>query len=332
MKKILFILLLFAQHTVWAQSPTEQGILLFNQKEYQKAEEILQQQSNDGSAYATFWLGVVQYKSRKHFQAGDTFLKAARMGDPWAMGVLAGGKLYANTPCNYLGWPCDNKWEPKAQQGWAKLAQQSDGKAAFALNITKREWWEYIPFYRQSRYKDIISNAVPNGGYKFLDYNTYWDSSDEKLPYLRLAAEQGYAPAMQTLYYHMITVNLDEARKWINEAIQLGYPEAARTLYLSYFLGEKDSNGNVVIQSDPKKAYYYNRLSGALGGEESDNGTIVHRRAIENGLPISDQNGDPVFEILVTEQEQAEMDKQVAEFVKDIKPNMFLDETSIDLF
>ncbi|MBF4243054.1 sel1 repeat family protein, partial [Vibrio anguillarum] len=44
------------------------------------------------------------------------------------------------------------------------------------------------------------------------------------------------------------------------------------------------------------------------------------------------ENGEPVFEILVTEQEQAEMDKQVAEFVKDIKPNLFLDETSINLF
>ncbi|NIY85489.1 sel1 repeat family protein [Vibrio hepatarius] len=331
MKKILFILLLFAQNTVWAQSPTEQGILLFNQKEYQQAEEILQQQSNDGSAYATFWLGVVQYKNRKHFQAGETFLKAANMGHPWAMGVLAGGKLYANTPCNYLSWPCDNKWEPKAQQGWAKLAQQSDGKAAFALNITKREWWEYIPFYRQSRYKDIISNAVPNGGYKFLDYNTYWDSSDEKLPYLRLAAEQGYAPAMETLYYRMDVIGLDEAMKWINEAIELGYAEAAETLYFKYSQGEKDRTGKVIIQPDPKKAYYYNRLSGALGGEERQ-GNVTETLMIKDSQVVVDENGNPVFEILVTKQEQAEMDKQVAEFVKDIKPNLFLDETSIDLF
>ncbi|NIY84071.1 sel1 repeat family protein [Vibrio hepatarius] len=331
MKKILFILLLFTQNTVWAQSPTEQGILLFNQKEYQEAEEILQQQSNDGSAYATFWLGVVQYKNRKHFQAGETFLKAAQMGDPWAMGVLAGDTLNANSPCNYLGWPCDSKWEDKAFDGWREQADNGNGKAILALRVKKSYLWELIPFYRSYHSETIFYDAFRKGSNHAILKMSGWVSEEKYVRYLKLAAEQGYAPAMETLYYHMNTIGLDESMKWINKAIRLGYPEAARTLYLSYSLGEKDSNGNVVIQSDPKKAYYYNRLSGALGGEESDNGTIVHRRAIENGLPISDQNGDPVFEILVTEQEQAEMDKQVAEFVKDIKPNMFLDETSIDL-
>lgn len=254
MKKILFILLLFAQSTVWAQSPIEQGILLFNQKEYQQAEEILQQQSNDGSAYATFWLGVVQYKNRKHFQAGDTFLKAAKMGDPWAMGVLAGGKLYANTPYNYLGWPCDDKWESKAQQGWAKLARNGDGKAAFALNITKREWWEYIPFYRQSRYKEIIREAIPNGGYQFLDYNTYWESFEDKSPYLKRVANKGYAPAMVSMYYFQIESSNDSNPIfWLNEAIKLGYAKAARSLYYAYSQGKTNRTGDVVIQPDSKK-------------------------------------------------------------------------------
>ncbi len=47
---------------------------------------------------------------------------------------------------------------------------------------------------------------------------------------------------------------------------------------------------------------------------------------------VFDENGKPKFEILVTEEEQAKLDKQVKEFAKDIKPNMFLDETSMDLF
>nr|MBF4285919.1 sel1 repeat family protein [Vibrio anguillarum] len=197
----------------------------------------------------------------------------------------------------------------------------------------QREWWEYIPFYRQSRYQKIVSKAIPNGGYKFLDYNTYWDSSEDKLPYLKFAANQGYAPAMETLYYRMNTIGYDEAMKWINKAIELGYAEAARTLYLAYRVGEKDRDGNVILQPDPKKAYFYNRLTGALGGEEKLARLITQdTRLIKDGSPVSDENGEPVFEILVTEQEQAEMDKQVAEFVKDIKPNLFLDETSIDLF
>ncbi|WP_234911169.1 hypothetical protein [Vibrio anguillarum] len=38
---------------VWANAPIEQGIRLFNQKEYQQAQQIFQQQSDAGSVYAT---------------------------------------------------------------------------------------------------------------------------------------------------------------------------------------------------------------------------------------------------------------------------------------
>ncbi len=317
---------------VWAMESVEQGIRLFNQKEYQQAQQIFQQQSDTGSAYATFWLGVTQYKNRQHFEAGETFLKAAEMGDPWAMNVLGDKYIYAFNPCRFLGWPCDEKWSTKAKQGWKAFAEDGDGKAAFALKINQREWWEYIPFYRQSRYQEIVSKAIPNGGYKFLDYNTYWDSFEDKVPYFKLAANQGYAPAMVSLYYtQLYDGNVEGALKWANQAIQLGYPTAAKALFLAYDLGKEDKQGNQVIRPNHQKAYYYNKLSGALGGEE-ETSSIVSTRLIKDGSPVSDENGDPVFEILVTEKEQAEMDKQVAEFVKDVKPNLFLDETSIDLF
>ncbi|EOX3118693.1 sel1 repeat family protein [Vibrio cholerae] len=333
MKKIIVICLMLLHSTVWAMESVEQGIRLFNQKEYQQAQQIFQQQSDAGSAYATFWLGVTQYKNRQHFEAGETFLKAAEMGDPWAMNVLGDKYIYAFNPCRFLGWPCDEKWSTKAKQGWKALAEDGDGKAAFALKINQREWWEYIPFYRQSRYQEIVSKAIPNGGYKFLDYNTYWDSSEAKLPYLKLAANQGYAPAMVSLYYtQLYDGDVEGALKWINQAIQLGYPAAARSLYYAYSQGKKDGSGKLIIQKDVKKAYFYNRVSGALGGEQEEDTDITHKMRIKDGRPMTTENGEPVFEILVTEQEQAEMDKQVAEFVKDIKPNLFLDETSIDLF
>lgn len=333
MKKIIVICLMLLHSAVWALEPVEQGIRLFNQKEYQQAQQIFQQQSDNGSAYATFWLGVTQYKNRQHFEAGDTFLKAAEMGDPWAMGVLGDVNIYANNPCKFLGWPCDQKWLAKAQQGWKALAENGNGKAEFAYSSTTRDWWEYIPFYRQNRYQEIAIRGTRNGGYRFLDHNIYWDAFEGKLPYIEFAANQGYAPAMETLYYRMNTIGYDEAMKWINKAIELGYAEAARTLYLAYRVGEKDRDGNVILQPDPKKAYFYNRLTGALGGEEKLARLITQEPVHDkDGIPLADENGEPVFEILVTEQEQAEMDKQVAEFVKDIKPNLFLDETSIDLF
>ncbi|MDF9389760.1 hypothetical protein B9J87_15930 [Vibrio sp. V19_P1S1T109] len=332
MKKIIFICLILLHSAVWANAPIEQGIRLFNQKEYQQAQQIFQQQSDAGSAYATFWLGVTQYKNRQHFEAGQTFLQAAEMGDPWAMGVLGDVNIYANNPCNFLGWPCDQKWLTKAKQGWKVLAENGNGKAEFAYSSTTRDWWEYIPFYRQSRYQEIAIRGTRNEGYRFLDHNIYWDSFEDKVPYFKFAANQGYAPAMVSLYYtQLYDGDVEGALKWINQAIQLGYPTAARVLFLAYDLGKEDKLGDKVIRSNPQKAYYYNKLSGALGGEE-ETSSIVSTRLIKDGLPVSDENGEPVFEVLVTEQEQAEMDKQVAEFVKDIKPNLFLDETSINLF
>ncbi|MCG6351798.1 tetratricopeptide repeat protein [Vibrio fluvialis] len=332
MKKIIVICLMLLHSAVWANAPIEQGVRLFNQKEYQQAQQIFQQQSDAGSAYATFWLGVTQYKNRQHFEAGETFLKAAEMGDPWAMNVLGDKYIYAFNPCRFLGWPCDDKWNDKAFRVWKKQADEGNGNAILALRITQYYFWELIPFYRSYNSEKIFFDAFQKGSNHAILKMGGWVSDDKYTYYLKLAANQGYAPAMETLYYRMNTIGYDEAMKWINKAIELGYAEAARTLLLSYTLGEKDRDGNIIMPPDPKKAYYYSRLTEALGGPKQDNSLILHKRIIKDGLPVSDENGDPVFEILVTEQEQAEMDKQVAEFVKDIKPNLFLDETSIDLF
>ncbi|ADT89213.1 sel1 repeat family protein [Vibrio furnissii] len=333
MKKIIFICLILLHCAAWAMEPVEQGIRLFNQKEYQQAQQIFQQQSDAGSAYATFWLGVTQYKNRQHFEAGQTFLKAAEMGDPWAMNVLGDKYIYANNPCRFLGWPCDDKWNDKAFRVWKKQADEGNGNAILALRITQYYFWELIPFYRSYNSEKIYFDAFQKGSNHAILKMGGWISDDKYTYYLKLAANQGYAPAMETLYYRMDTIGYDEAMKWINKAIELGYAEAARTLYLAYRTGEKDRNGNVILQPDPKKAYFYNRLTGALGGEEKLARLITQEPVHDkDGIPLADENGDPVFDILVTEQEQAEMDKQVAEFVKDIKPNLFLDETSIDLF
>ncbi|ENM5924725.1 sel1 repeat family protein [Vibrio mimicus] len=332
MRKIIVICLILLHNAVWSMEPVEQGIRLFNQKEYQQAEKIFQQQSDNGSAYATYWLGVTQYQNLKHFQAGATFLKAAKMGDPWAMAVLAGSALNLNSPCNYLGWPCDEKWKDEAFNGWKKQADEGNGKAILALRVKKSYFWELIPFYRSYNSEKIFFEAFQKGSNYAILKMGGWVTEAKYTDYLKLAANQGYAPAMVSLYYtELYDGNVEGALKWINKAIQLGYPTAAKALFLAYDLGKEDKQGNQVIRPNPQKAYYYNKLSGALGGEE-ETSSIVSTRLIKDGSPVSDENGEPVFEILVTEQEQAEMDKQVAEFVKGIQPNLFLDETSIDLF
>lgn len=78
MKSIWLLALALTTNVSWATSPVEQGIRLFNQKEYQQAKQIFQQQSEQGNAYATYWLAITQYKNGQHFDAGNTFLKAAQ--------------------------------------------------------------------------------------------------------------------------------------------------------------------------------------------------------------------------------------------------------------
>ncbi|MEX0336524.1 sel1 repeat family protein [Vibrio tubiashii] len=330
MKQTLFTFLLLCSGKLWAMTPVEQGIRLFNQKEYQQAQQIFQQQSEQGSAYATYWLGVTQYKNRQQFEAGKSFLKAAEMGSPWAMDVLAGN---GNSPCEYLGWACDAAWTDKAIPLWEKQASQGNGKAMYQLILRGKPWWEIVPIYKYKKYREIYSQAIPNGGYRFLNSSVVWESTEEKLKYLKIAAEQGYAPAMESLYFYLAEPDtLNEALEWNLKAIKLGYAEAARVFYYVYSQGEKDSNGNIIIHPDVKKAYYYNKISGALGGEKEDDLRITERMRVKDQRPVVDENGRPVFEVLITKEEQAELDKQVAEFVKDIKPNMFLDETSLELF
>lgn len=53
-EKIIVIYLMLLDSAVWANAPIEQGIRLFNQKEYQQAQQIFQQQSDAGSSYAAF--------------------------------------------------------------------------------------------------------------------------------------------------------------------------------------------------------------------------------------------------------------------------------------
>ncbi|MDP2574128.1 sel1 repeat family protein [Vibrio penaeicida] len=325
MKLLFSILLLFTPLCSWATDSIEQGIRLFNQKEYTQAQEILLEESRKGSAYATYWLGVVQYKNGKHFEAGDTFLKAAEMGSPWAMAMLFENNMYVNSPCSYLGWGCDDAWKDKAIKAWEEQAKNGNGKALYAINANRRDWWEYIPFYRSGIYKEIAREAIKNGGYRYFNYSRYWDSNEEKISYLKLAADKGYAPAMVSLYYYVRDTNPVEAEKWLYKALKLGYSKAVDALFNKYFLKK---NG----YKDYKKSYYYNKLSEKLGGRKENDNLFLIEGVEVDGMPIFDDEGKRVTRRIISQEEQDELDRQVEEFVKDIKINLFLDETSIELF
>ncbi len=85
MKNVVLLFVFFIHSSVWAMTPIEQGIRLFNQQEYQQAQEILQQESDSGSAYATFWLGGGSIKIASIFRRVARFYRRQRWvtRGPW---------------------------------------------------------------------------------------------------------------------------------------------------------------------------------------------------------------------------------------------------------
>ena len=304
-----------------AKQETNRGLLLINQKEYQQAIAILQSDSLKEDANAQFWLAVALYKSGEHFSAGEFFLQAAEMGDPWAMSIMGGGdeSLYSNSPCGYLGWGCDDKWHDKALTRWKELAEQGDPDALYAVTVIEHEWWHYIDSYRYQHLLALYEQAIPNGGgYAFFD--RYRLKAKDSVKYLTMAANRGYAPAMVDLYKTGL-LSEEEASKWIHKALSLGYVGAAANLYFKYW---RDGKGNGESKEEHKQAYYYSYLSSELGYSI---GAFNLLRT-----PVYDESGNITYEVHVTTSEQAEIERNANALLNNIKKNDFLIKSSDSIF
>ncbi|WP_346763721.1 hypothetical protein [Vibrio sp. Hep-1b-8] len=118
------------------------------------------------------------------------------MGDPWAMGVLSGYEYYVNNPCGYLGWPCDDKWYQLAVDGWKKEAETGNGKALLQLQFFTNQWRNYVPVLGRYLIDKKYIEALTLGGLNASYYLTRFSDvpREEKIKYLKIAANQGYAP------------------------------------------------------------------------------------------------------------------------------------------
>ena len=313
----------------------ERGIRLVNQRKSWKAKIILKSESLKENADAQFWLGVALYRSNEHFIAGDAFLKSANLGNPWAMAVLGGGRdniIYQASPCGYLGWGCDKKWNDKAIKIWEGLAEQGDPDALYAYTLTKKEWFDYVPFYRYKRFLVRVEQAIPNGGgYEFLEHFS-WDIED-KVKYIKIAANQGYAPAMRRLFLYERGKGGKNAEQWADKAIKLGYYRVADALSLIYRTKSRKVITKTEIIQLLKKSYFYSEVSVSLGGRGGFEKFMFSRiLKDEAGNDVRDKNGYFIDEILITKAEQAEIKQQAKDFLKGIKVNLFLTKNSYGLF
>ncbi|MGF1689472.1 sel1 repeat family protein [Photobacterium japonica] len=306
------------------QAHIEQGVKLYNQFEYDQAKAVFQAEADKGNAHALYWLGVAHYETGKYSDAGDSFLQAAEMGDPWAMELMVPGGL--RNPCDFRGWSCDDDWKEKALEGFKKLADQGDGKAMYAYYRNKSYWWKPFTFYEKKKRASYYDDIIKSGWYGVLRGSSAWNDDDKYLNHLISAAESGYAPAMVNLFYENDEISDSEALKWIFKALELGYGKAAESLSYAY------NNGDSMLDVDYHEAYMYHKIAIALGSDISGSPKVKLNIEDDFGLYKTDMNGDFIYEILITPEEQADLDKQAEAFLKRVKPNRFLDEATHKLF
>ncbi|MGF1689710.1 sel1 repeat family protein [Photobacterium kagoshimensis] len=292
------------------------GIELFNQREYKQAMPIFESLSNSGDIEATYWLGASQYRTDKMFEAGHTFLKAAKKGNPWAMDRLVPRD---GSPCSYLSWPCDQAWEDKAISIWNKQAANGSGKAMSMLLLRESPLWQIIPFYNQYRYNKLFEKAIPLGGYTLTRTISLLSSKETRYKHLLTAANHGYAPAMTSLFYYKNILSLDERLEWCFKAINLGYSRAAATLSIAY------TDGSQGVIKDKTKAIYYMFIEENLNKNHDE---FILKSNIEyiisDEINIQTDNKKIDYNI---DNIKARADK----FTENIKSNMFLDESSFEM-
>lgn len=314
----------------------EKGIEILNQGQFKKAREIFKPLAEHGNANAAYWLAYTQFKTAETLYVGSNLLKAAEGGNPWAMATLAGTHMPKVTTsyCNYLGWPCDEKWVDKAIEGWERLAEEGNGKAMYALLYHDPSWWQYIPLYRDYRYEQLASKLYKNKGYTFFYDEKFWSSLNRKtrIDYLEKMARNGDDIAMYKLYYIYKNDDLERALYWLDIGVR---ERKYYALGVKGTIGISESNVSSESQSNKetsKRAYFYCYASQILyqGITECHVGTFFDSNLIKEN--DSYEYFDKVGGDKVTEEDLKIIRNNAKEYVKGVKPNLHLNETTVEFF
>ncbi|MFM2479730.1 hypothetical protein [Celerinatantimonas sp. MCCC 1A17872] len=264
--KITVLLCFAISFPLQAKLAIHDGLDALQHHHYQKAEQVFQKLGEQGNAHAMYWLGnTYQLEGGiKRLDAGRILLKAAQMGDPWAMSRL--------DPDNGLSlctiWPCNSKWKSKAVEGWEKLSKQGNGKATFALMFHKEDtyWYRFtrwIPGMGQEKLNKMALKAFEQGYQGAAVYLFNHDKS-KYLKYLIQSSKNGFIPAKRIISaYYESRKNFKLMNKYKDLSINLGDIKFIRYLFVSYI----DGLGG--YKKDFDKAYYYGKVSSLYGEDLS---------------------------------------------------------------
>ena len=301
-----------------------EGLDLYNQKEFDEAKAIFEPLAEQKNARALFWLGVTQFRTGEQFQASSSLHKAAEAGDPWAMHLMVPSY---NKYCDYLGWPCDESWMDKAIEGWKKLADRGDGNAMYALlRWGDKPWWAYVPILNKKKYGELVEEAVKAGGYKAASFNARIPLTIEKrAELLKYAASKNYAPAMLDLYsVNENYMDLDmDVNKLLKEILFLGWGGGTLIFELNKKLPNMKSFSNIEAMSNEDKnlisdLYYYSLIDQKITGDLDFKPYVDFRNEEDVFVRVD----------LLTPSEKQKIEEKARKFLIDFKVNLFIDEAS----
>lgn len=323
-KKWLISSLIFFSYGSIAAT-VDEGVTLFNQKDFKQAKVIFESLAKQGDDSAMFWLGITQFRTGEQFKAGETLLKSAEAGNPWAMLMMSPED---NGYCGYLGWPCDPSWRDKAFFTLEELAEQGNGNAICALLYRKgKPWWAYVPIYNKKRGEELAEKGVKDGWYGMASCGIPMEIK-KQLELLEYAVNQNYAPAMVDLYYLQNKYNPKEGNSvdLLKKALKLGYLGGAFNLLDAVDQTYKtiDTVSDVEELSVDKvnnleETYFYSLIVKNMG--VANVGFFVTKY-------VRDENDERKNVTLISPKRQKEIEERADLFLNKIKQNLYLKESS----
>lgn len=300
------------------------GLVLFNQKEFKEAKAIFGPLAEQGDARAMFWLGVTQFRTGEQFKASSSLHEAAEAGDPWAMHLMVPSY---NGNCAYLGWPCDEAWMDKAISGWKKLADKGNGNAMYALlRWGEKPWWAYVPILKQKKYGELVEDAVKAGGYDAVSFNTGIPLNIRKrVEILQYAINKNHAPSMIDLYSaseNHISMDIDKV-VLLKRALFLGFGGQVLIFELKKMIPDIESSYDLEHLSIKEKKmlsdlYYYSLI----------NQKVTGKLDFKPYKRVYGEQRERIRLELFSPEKKKEIEEKARKFLVDFKVNLFIDEAS----
>ncbi len=264
-KPFLMLVAVFSSTLSWGvgagiQEEKEAGMIDYNLGYVVDAIPKLEEAAEEGDVEAMYYLGE-SYRLTHMGMTSDAmewYLQAAEHSDPYAMLRLWGGG--ACVAGDYCPEDADG-WREKALAEQLPLAEDGDAEAMLALyyiygalddSDEGNEWLERAANKGNPEAQHRLSTMIRDG------YGFYWSDShrsDAAVEWARKAAEQGYVPAMNTLFALLSNIgDVKDGWDWLVKASDRGFLDARLNVGSCYFNPDK-RGGFCFVEQDKVKGW-----------------------------------------------------------------------------